>query len=210
MSIALDRNPATLENAARPRPRRRWPWVVIGLIAATLGALMIGAWVWTGHYQPLTGGGLIVVQSRDVETQWKENTFGTEVVLLQPRGGQTASAQFQLWNEGDHAVTVESLGLDSWIPTTSHVGFLEATATRVRVDERFLKTEPFTPRELASGDYMTLTFTMTFADCDNPSGGSTGTTFVPVTYSAFGRTHTVDVPLGYGLTLENYQQCRVG
>ena len=210
MSVVVEPVTSTIEDATAPRGRRRWPWVILGLALVTAGAVALGAWVWTGHYQPLAGRGYISVQSQDVETQWKDNAFGTEVILLKPKGGETASAQFQLWNEGKYAVTVQSLGLDSWVGSDDTVGSLDETTTRVRVDERFLKTDPYTPRQLAAGDYMTITLTMTFADCPKLSDGSTGTEFVPVTYSAFGRTHTVDVPLGYALTVKNPPQCSSG
>lgn len=196
--------------------RRRWLRRTVLTLVLALALAVAGGLVWTQHYQPLeVGGGPIDVVSNDVRVVDESNVLGAQYTVVRPTGGDTATARTMIYVglDAPFGVTIEDVGIPDWlVGDPTHAGFLDSVDVEMRrmppLGEQPLV--PFTPVTLGPGDSLELHLSMTFATCNRPSPGSmTWRTSVPLTYSALGMTHHIEMPLGYALALRGIAPCGV-
>jgi hypothetical protein len=207
------------EGSTTTMDRRRWVAPTVTALAATVVIALLAAVSWTWNYQPLESGTIQgVVGGPGAKVRGIENSFGVEhrVVRAEPGSAVRVHMSLDVSPDAPAGVTVNSVG--SPVPLTGQgwmVGFADSAEASSRVQgpssgdgqSGNLADGPVT---LEPGDLLDVTITFTLPDCnrDRASGGwsSFGNT-VPVDYSAFGISHTTDIPLGYALTLGDTPAC---
>jgi hypothetical protein len=130
MATLLERTAAEL--ALEPKPRRRW-WLraTISIVVLALVGTGIGWYSYVRSYQPLTfgNGPYNSVTPKTLKTL-TDGIADTELLLVGPEG-TTGTADYPVWNNGSHAVTINGLdrsGLGvpglrlAWTPITSGPG----------------------------------------------------------------------------------------
>jgi hypothetical protein len=108
MTTLLER--AATELALQPKPHRRW-WlraIVAVVVLALLGG-GIGWYDYVRSYQPLTlgNGPYSSVTPKTLKTL-TDGVNDTELLLVGP-SGTTGTADYPLWNDGNHSVTIDGL-----------------------------------------------------------------------------------------------------
>lgn len=183
--------------------------VLVGLVA------LVG---WTWNYQPLESGIFTgVIGGPDAKVQRIDNYFGTEYRVVRAQPGSTVTILMSLDVLGAPAgVTVNSVG--SPVPLTGRggmVGFADSAETSSRLEassaaERTAANLANGPVTLQPGDVLEVTITLTLPQCNGDRTAEGWSSFgneVPVDYSAFGISHTTNIPLGYALSFGATPNC---
>ena len=209
---------AVEERSSTTTGRRRWVMPTVAALTTTvvIGLVAIVGWSWS--YQPMESGNVGgVIGGTGAEVRDIENYFGTDYRVVRAAPGSTVTVLMSLAVSPDApaGVTVNSVG--SPVPLTGGgmVSFADSADTSSRVQPRSavdrqagnLANGPVT---LEPGDLLEVTITLTLPQCkvDRTAGGwSSFGNEVPVDYSAFGVSHTTDIPLGYALTFGDTPTC---
>lgn len=199
---------------------RRWvvPTVASLAAAVVVGLAVLVGWAW--NYQPLESGTWTgVVGERGAQVRAVENYFGTDYRIVRAEQGSTVKVLMSLGVDPDAptGVTVNSVG--SPVPLTGGdmVGFADASEASSRLErpvgaDRQEGNLANGPVALDPGDLLYVTITLTLPQCNGDGtrdGGSSFGNEVPVDYSAFGASHTTNIPLGYALTFADTPTCPV-
>jgi hypothetical protein len=209
----------SVEEGSSTKPdRRRWVLPTVAALAATVVIGLVAAVSWVWNYQPLESGNIMgVVGGPGAEVRAIENSFGTDYRVVRADPSSTVTVLMSLWISPDApaGVTVNSVG--SPVPLTGGemVGFADSAETSSRLVEpppvdRQAGDLANGPVTLEPGDLLNVTITLTLPQCSRdqtPDGWSSFGNEVPVDYSAFGISHTTNIPLGYALTFGDTPTC---
>ena len=210
--------PETTESRAYPSRRRTWIIRIALLTAIALVIAAIGVFSWAKHYQPLTAGTTMygVRGDSSVEVRQIDNHFGTEyrVVTARPGGHLVLTFDLSVPSDAAFGVTVDTVGSPMPLSgSSSYVGWVDSADVR----SKFLGPTPRPsladgPVRIDPGQIAIVTVDLTMATCDRYSRTAAWATFttVPVTYSALGITHTVDLPFTYAVSMGRTPTCRPG
>jgi hypothetical protein len=209
---------AVAEGAPTPTGRDRWVIRTAVAVAATVVVGSVAAVAWAWNYQPLLGGNITGVWGGNgAEVRTIDNYFGTEYRVVRAEQGSTVEVLMSLAVPLDApaGVTVNSVG--SPVPLTGGdmVGFADSAETSSRLERPVGAQRPAGnlangPVALDPGDVLEVTITLTLPQCNGDEtrdGWSSFGNEVPVDYSAFGISHTTNIPLGYALTFGDTPQC---
>ncbi len=217
--MALTEQLAVEEGSSTMTGRRWWVMPTVAALTTTvvIGLVALVGWAWT--YQPMESGNVTGVWGgTGAKVRAIENYFGTEYRVVRAAPGSTVTVLMSLAVSPDASagVTVNSVG--SPVPLTSKssmVSFADSAETSSRLEassavDRRAENLANGPVALEPGDLLTVTITLTLPKCsaDRTGGGwsSFGNT-VPVDYSAFGISHTTNIPLGYAFTFGDSPNC---
>ena len=192
------------------------PWlmrtIALLVVAAVIVLVALMGWAW--NYQPLISGTYTgVIGGQGAEVRSIQNSFGTEYRVVRAEPGSTVTVLMSLYvsPEAPEGVTVNSVG--SPVPLTGGdmVSFADTAETSSRLEgDRKVENLADGPVSMDPGDLLRVTITLTLPRCDRdrtPGGWSDFGNDVPVNYSAFGISHTTNMPLGYALTFGDTPTC---
>ena len=209
------------EVVSTPTRRRAWAKPVVAILAVTLalGLVAVAGWMWT--YQPMSSGNMSGVSGgpganvREIDNYWGSDY---RVVRAEPGSTVTVTMSLAVGADAPAGVTVNSVG--SPVPLTGGdmVGFADSAETSSQLvdtpaEDRDGGNLADGPVRLEPGDMLQVNIRLTLPQCprDRTQGGQGGwSSFgnqVPVDYSAFGISHTTNVPLGYALTFSDTPNC---
>jgi len=216
--MTLTDQQAVAEEASTSSAKGRWVIRMTLVLAAVAAVGLVALLGWAWNYQPLTSGTMTgVFGGSGAEVREITNSFGTEYRVVRAERGSTVKVIMSLDFDGDGpaGVTVNSVGSPVPITGGDMVGFADSFETSSRLMEPppvDHQTEDLAtgPVDLEPGDVLQVTITLTLPMCsrDWTRGGLTSFgDVVPVDYSAFGVSHTTDIPLGYALTFGHTPNC---
>ncbi len=216
--MALTEQQAVQEGLSATTGGRRWVMPTVAALMATvlIGLVAVVGWAW--NYQPMESGNVTgVIGGTGAKVRDIDNYFGMDYRVVRAEPGSTVKVLMSLAvsPEAPAGVTVNSVG--SPVPLTGGgmVGFADSADTWSRLQtpsavDRQAGNLANGPVTLEPGDLLDVTITLTLPQCNvdrTPGGWSSFGNEVPVDYSAFGISHTTDIPLGYALTFGDTPTC---
>jgi hypothetical protein len=196
LTVSLESPPTP---AAPSKPRRRWPWIVLGAAVAVIVALVVAGVSYAHVYQPLSADdGLTGPASERTIKPITDGETDTNWILVGPAGTR-GTVNYTLSNNGPFAAHVTGLAhwptfpktSLRWAPMNGPNGGGDGYEPGLLRDSRPL------PVTIRPGGHVLIQVTVTQPSCTKGNRGNMDLTLtdVPIRWNALGVRHEWDMQL---------------
>jgi hypothetical protein len=200
------RPPVVVRAAVEPGRRRRWPWIVLVVLALFL-SVFLG---WLVTFDPLgPGTHTFAIRDRSVVHEPVDvDAFGNSGIIdtVRMERGMRFRYLVSIANEGPLPITITDVSAGSDQQIARH-----AVAMDTNTSDRDGTLEPFAPFTMPSDAIATLEMEVTVSNdvCYEPNS-STGWYTEPVTFRVLGITRHADVETRLEIRLAGTRQSSAG